>query len=373
MIRLLGNGVNAANPHGIPAQAWINAKNLRVFSQLYDQSLSTAHNLADARQAFIRQVLAGLESGDRTLSAQGRLASLQGLSQLGDDKAFERTLAQTMQELDGKLPSPERLREFQTLLTSGKIDALHQELLEAGWGTLSKPVQETLLGWFSQKVPGDTGVRGTMPLDHLARQRVQETAQGLSEPQRAQAFRKARLSISRAHLNDLDPEFTKAVDELVLNHGLTSVVHLKDSATGKTLLSGQSRKTLLGELKYFLEHYADRAAFQAENAAKTKGLSAVPWAEQRTLVREALFAAPSRGLRGLLPHLEDGLVTAALKGKRVYTWVPILIAVSANGIATFLNNYVTRRKYGGKVFFPGEEAFAQKGRPQAAPARGRLA
>ena len=141
---------------------------------------------------------------------------------------------------------------------------------------------------------------------------------------------------------------------------MTSEVRLK--AGGKTLLAGQSRQRVLQEMKYFLEYFVDSAGFevsQSKGWASHLGLGPT-WQAQREMLRQKLLASESKGLARLFPQVSDGLVSAALKAKVGYTWAPVAVAILANGLSTFLNNYVTQWKYGGKVFFPGEEAYAAK-------------
>lgn len=159
-----------------------------------------------------------------------------------------------------------------------------------------------------------------------------------------------------AELDSREPQFLQGINQVAMNHELTSTVHLKDSQ-GKIILAQQSRSTLLKELKHFLEHYVDRAAFSVGNRPGSEQLS---WEQKRNLLHETLFASPNKGLRALLPHRADGLVTATLRAKSGYLWIPLLITAVANGVFTFANNRLTQRKNHGRVVFPGEEASLQR-------------
>jgi len=350
MVHLLGNRVGLFNPHGTPGKAWISAKNLRVFSELYDQALTTTNSLSDARQRFIQTILGGLESGDQQLSITGRLANLTNISQGSAGKPVaKRALQQMAHSVDSI-----RLKDSKTLynlLQTGQTEHLKSAFLEAGWGKLSGQGKTELFNRFHPKMSENA----IQSIDAQAWKRVMQAKPNLSEAQATLAFLKERLRLSLETIKNADVEFLKHADRLALENGLTSLVNLKHE--GKTLSASQSRPTLLKELKHFLDHYVDRAAYQASHARFGKQATGLVWQEQRQLVRQALFAAGPKGFGSIVPRAGQGLVTAALKAKAGYTWLPIAIAISANGLTTFLNNYITQLKYGGKVFFPGEESF----------------
>lgn len=351
MVHLLGNRVGVYNPHGTPGKAWIGAKNLRVFSELYDNSLDRGgNNLNQVRVRFVETVLSRLESGDRQLSLEGRLTNLKQLSASDAEKALERMV----RDVHGDKVSSNILSDYKTWFKAGKADKLRTNFLKDGWGKLSAEGRQALTEYFEPKA--------TTKLDQQAWDKIHHEKTGLSGDKLQRAFRKERLRLALAHFKNTDAEFGKKIDEIALNKNLTSVVNLMDDEGKKAMLSGRSRKDLLKEMKYFLEHYVDRAAFAVSHAKDGKALSKpLTWSEQQAGLRAKLFHDSAQGFMGKLfgkvfPKAEDGLVTATLKAKSAYTWVPITIAIIANGITTFLNNYVTQKKYGGKVFFPGEMA-----------------
>ncbi len=360
MTRVLGNRVNFYNPHGTPARAWIGAKTLNIYSQLYHQALQTAQSPQDARATFIESVLNGLESGDRQLSIDGVLSNLKTLSQKPENKGIvEKAMTQMLTASDGKPVAPTVLEAHFNALTEGKTTTLRDTLLTKGWGELSQTGKQELRQWFQPINPKSDPLKGTQNFDCQAWERIAELEQQQPLANRDAKFIEERLKLSLTHLGSEDARFIKAVDELALNHGLTSVVHLKRTPHAEAnatkhgektvLLAEQSRQTLLKELKYFLEHFVDRASDVAQTAQPQ-------WAQQRALIQQTLFAPAKSGWRGLIPHAEEGLVTAALKSKTGYTVIPIGIAIAANFITTFMNNYITQKKHFGRVFFPGEEA-----------------
>lgn len=360
MVHTLGNRVGIYNPHGIPAKAWISAKNLRVFSQLYAQALNASTSADGARKAFVDQLFQGMESGDHRLSLQGRLANLKALmAHVETRTAAEQSLSQMMRQVSGESISPAKQAEYLKWLRSGKMDELKREFLAAGWGRLSPQGQKNLLQAYKLRAPGESGHSGTLAFDALAKSRIQSSGKTTASQNYRRDFLKNRLRLSLEHLKKGENAFVDAVDKTALDNGLTSVVNVRNlqNPQANPLIAGQSRKTLLKELKAFLEHYVDRATFEALESKGAQAFGDI----QKQQIHQKLFAKSSKGLRALLPHWEDGLVTATMKTKSAYTWLPIGVAIAANGATTFLNNYVTQKKYGGKVFFPGEEAGLKRG------------
>lgn len=336
MVWGLGNGVNVYNPHGTPARAWINAKNMRVLSNRYSQALHNPsnHSAEAVRTEFLTRILNDLESGDRRLSVAGQLKNLKATQGMGSEKAAQVLMRQ--------LPDASMAGDIQTRFQSGSAESLktlQEDLLKAGWGKLSNKGKTDLAQKYA--LNGDL-----QSIDQQAWSQVSH----LSGSEQQKAFLKKRLHLSLQDLKNADSAFIKSVDQLALDQGLTQVVNL--AGDKESALKGVSRETFFKELKYFLQHYADRATHQAERQADSG------W---RKATQEALFATKSNGFKRLWPQAEDGLVSAMLKAKMGYTWVPIAVAIAANGITTFLNNYVTQKKYGGKVFFPGEESAVSGG------------
>lgn len=356
MVAMLGNSVNPYNPHGIPGKAWISAQNMDAFQHLYTRALQSAPNHQEARKTFVNSVLAGLESGDRDFSIQSRLASLNKLA--GEGKAQHGALLQMLETTYGKTDAQAHLKNYQQMLKAGKLADL-RDALKQRWGKLSKESQGEMALYYNPKELGSTSIKGTNPLDQYAEQRIRQQEQQLAEealragkdPKAYQekAFIKQRFNISLSELNHHEEDFVKAADHEALLRGLTGTVNLHD-ADGKTLSAGQSRRTLLREMKHFLEQYVDRATYAAD---KEVG-HLKDWNRQQRLILNKLFAENKSGWRRFIPTMQDGLVTASRKAKGAYTWVPIGLSIAAAGAFTFYNQYLTAKKHGGKIFFPGE-------------------
>lgn len=357
MTSMLGNSVNRYNPHGLPGKSWVSAENMSAFQKLYNKALATSSNHPEARQKFITSVLAGLESGDREFSIESRMASLQRLG--GQQAQQSKALGQLLETTYGKAEAQQHLNTYQQMLKAGNLQGL-QDKLKARWGRLSKDSQGQLALYFNHKQPGDLTVKGTNRFDEEAEHLLKEQAASFPdeaaksklspEAYRQKAFARQRLNLSISELNHHEEAFAKAADHEALIRGLTGTVNLRD---GEELLSkGQSRRTLLKEMKHFLEQFVDRAAYAVEKEQPTLK----DWTRKQTLIQHKLYAENSAGLRKLLPNLQDGFVTAALKSKMAYTWVPIACSIAAAGVFTFYNQYITTKKHGGKMFFPGEGA-----------------
>jgi hypothetical protein len=374
MVQALGNRVGFYNPHGIPAKAWISAKNLRVYGELYKQALQApgVHSIQDGRTTFLERIFDGLESGDKKLSLNGRLMTLKSLAKKESVGASVRqALAQMTRDAHGAAATDALQQDYWNYFQAGRMDTLREEFLKAGWGKLSAEGKKQLFDAFRQTEPGGAA-EGLVSIDRMAWNRVNELQPKATGIARQKEFLKQRMLVSLKNLRDQTPDFIKRVDQVALNHGLTSLVDLKATAApgAETLTSGQSRQTILKEVKAFLDHYVDRAGFEVSESLKTKkdtALSMSDWGAQKEMLYTRLFAPSAKGLGRLLPQAEDGLVTATLKAKTAYTVVPILVAIIANGITTFMNNYITQKKYHGRVFFPGEETYIN--RQQASSAK----
>jgi hypothetical protein len=414
--RMLGDSVNLYNPLGIPARAWITAPTLDAFGKIYKDELEKAGKAAatnqnglkkpvdyaaEARQGFIRRVLEGLESGDRKFSIESRLCNLEQL-----DSAPQREMLEQMKK---SLPQPEKVSvgECQSLLAKmspfkgkrlnptekatyeGLRQQFHGQFLEAGWGKLSEnAVEKKITPYFKLKAPGDSSAKGTVPLDKIAQQRVKDLQRSFSKNQgleqlvdakcQAEAreahprtreaiqaevveqngfksskeFVKQRMALSLNDLRHDSKAFTEAVDGEALLHGLTSTVDLHHQLENRQQihLSG-NRGTLLKEMKHFLEQFVDRAEHAAQETISEKS----GWGNFRKKMDDTLFASSKEGFYNkLVPQAQDGLITAAIKSKGAFTWVPLGISIASAGALTFYNNYLTMKKHGGKIFFPGE-------------------
>lgn len=364
MLKLLGNQVNRYNPNGLPPSAWINAETLEAFGKLYEQTLQSAKNPAEARARFINTVLNGLISGDRPLS---KMATLQGLGLLEGQAQID-YLTQLCKQI---LPQ----EKFSVLLkevgkqkeVARQVELLTKALTGTEHGHLSDTAKQTLAQAFGFKRPGTESQLGTNRFNERAAQLAEEHLRTikpnlpklptsketsfralLDEPTQAlydKEFIRARFRLSMDDLRSADQLFAKAAGKEALAGGLTHTVHLL-APDGTALAREKSRDTILQELKHFLEQFVDRATHNV-NPAGTE------WKET---VLHRLFSRTEKSspLSRLIPQADDGLVATALKSKTAYTHIPLALAIVFSIGVAFYNNWLTRKKHGGKMFFPGE-------------------
>ena len=85
---------------------------------------------------------------------------------------------------------------------------------------------------------------------------------------------------------------------------------------------------------------------------------------------ERIFTVNRRGFTGkLFPRAGDGLIDYIKKSKTLYVVIPLFLTLTSAISVAFLNNWLTKRKNGGKDYFPGEgKVGAASGAAQKPPA-----
>lgn len=356
MLKLLGNRVNGYNPHGLALDAHINASNLDAFSKLYHSALNETKNPEEARAQFIKKFMAGLESSNSQFMAPAQLEALNKLSPDQHPGMIKTLLSKAFDDREVE----KHLTAIKDKSGEKKNEYLEKVLKERN-GKLSGTSQKELAQFFqprSNALNSTLGPdAGTLSLDEKAEAKIKSWmekspnsnyGEKLAQDKefRRKETLKARLRIYQDSTKATE-DFVKQVDEQALRRGVTGTINLKDGE--KMLAEGQSRKNTLQELKYFLEHFVDRATFEAKQKSPTD------IKEQLQHVQETLFRKADKGfLHQLLPKADDGLLTAVIKHKTMLTAIPIALAVGAAGAFTFYNQYITAQKHGGKMFFPGE-------------------
>jgi hypothetical protein len=345
MLKILGNRVNGYNPHGLPLDAHINAANLNAFNQLYQSALAEKLDAGQARKDFVKKVLGSLVSDNPQFMWAAQRESLEKIE---DPEKRRQFLKANLTKILGEEAADAEIEKLGGTLTDNQLEALGKKL-EARNGKLSPDACNELAQFFEPKgtVP-DKPDCGTLKLDEAAEQRIQQfekdpaygdLAKKLKDKDyRQKMLQQARLSLYQDSKQGTET-FVKLVNKKALDYGVTGTVHITE---GQQRLSGfQSRKNVLRELKYYLEHYVDRATHES------KGDVAV--------LENKLFGRAKSGfLHQLFPKAEDGLITAAVKHKHALTWIPLALSLGAAGLFTFYNQYITAQKHGGRMFFPGE-------------------
>jgi hypothetical protein len=404
LLKFTENNITFYNPKGIPPAAWINAGSLEAFGKLYHQALQTTNDkmpgasyqkkLLETREQFIRNVLTGMESGDRQFNLAGRLASLTPAGP-HDPTAPDKwkALQHVVKNTCDKPQSAAWLDEAEKAATPhDKLTHLINTLKKpenferlTRWGRLSAQLPEFEQYFSLKNTRTPQAITGTTDFNRKARQHLEQilhqlqktdprfshfTPEALQYPQAPEArqawkdslkaagfdydreFSKTRLKLSGEKLQESTNAFAEHVDKAALNAGLTDTVDLyqnNNQATRELIAGGKSRKTLLTELKHYLEQFVDRAGDEAEEK-----VARTPGGDWQVAIRERLFKEKKGFRHNLVPRLDDGLVTAALKSRTLYTGLPFVIAIAFGGAMTFYNNYLTKKKHGGRDFFPGE-------------------
>lgn len=345
MLKMLGNRVNGYNPHGLPLDAHINAANLNAFNQLYQSALAEKLNPGEARTAFVNNVLGSLVSDNPQFMWAAQRESLEKIE---DPKQRLKFLEANLTKVLGPKAAQEEVKKLGDTLTDTQLEGLGKKL-EARNGKLSPEACQELAQFFEPKgtVP-DKPDWGTLKLDEAAEQRLKQFEKDpaysdLAKKLKDETYQQKTLKQTRLNLYQDSKRgtetFVELVDKKALDYGVTGTVHIEK---GSARLSGfQNRKNVLRELKYYLEHYIDRATHES------KGDVAV--------LENKLFGRAKSGfLHQFLPKAEDGLITAAVKHKHALTWIPVALSLGAAGLFTFYNQYITAQKHGGRMFFPGE-------------------
>lgn len=341
LMRLAGRTINKFNPKGIPVQAFINAKTLDTFSDLYSYALETSATPKEVRSQFIDLVLGGLESTDRQSSLMSRLQGIQKLNRFPDEQKhlLQRTLVQIYGQ-KGAEPHFKKALDLVRSEDSQSLLQLKQQLLHPqdgspGWGRLSHEARVKMREMYAltRDSGKKDGVAGTLPLDEMATDVQGRMSLSLKQLEGSTKNGKKQLSpVARV---------ANLLDATAYQHGLTSTVNLKRDAV-QSLAVG--RKNMLIELKHFLEQFVDRATRDAKDHADwRKGIEKALYHQEKTTFPVRVFSSAT-----------EGLITVAQRSKLLYTGVPVALTLMASGILVFFNNWYTRHKYHGKVFFPGE-------------------
>jgi hypothetical protein len=373
LLRLMGNQVNWYNPKGLPNRAWISADSLETFGKLYERILldDGTHTPQATREQFIRTVLNSMASSNKKPGLIGMLKSVEAL----DEKARLTFLEPVFSE------NPEYLDKLKAILKTNPQNLVqYADELDAGYsGKLSAKALEGLVTHYGEKTNQfdlqamksaqkilfkDPKITQYLTEEHRNALKGLPQAERFDQllkllPKQAQAdaqkiFTKSRLKLSLSELHYAEAGMVGDADRKALSGGLTDTIQLLDDkleplmrdSNGKPMMMSKSRKTLLREMKHFLEQYVDRAIFEARESES----------EWKNKVHTALYGsadqAPGHFWNKGISRLDDGLIPAAIKSKWAFTWIPIIVTVGASVGVAFYNNWLTQKKHGGRVISP---------------------
>ncbi|MEB3286751.1 MAG: hypothetical protein VKJ04_04550 [Vampirovibrionales bacterium] len=315
--RLMVQQVGQFNPLGVNHRAWLDRSGLEAFSAIYEEVLQRPEIKTPeaAERAFTAEVLKRLQSTDAKV---GRKLVEHSLGDaLKQNQAVRTAISQSLAQ-DGKL-APETLQALSEAFhdSAAKVDLMGKAIHHS-------PMPDLLL------------------------------------PER---LRLSQTLFSKQN----DKHFLAVVDELAKRGGLTDRVHLLN-AQGGILLEDRGRADTLKQVRYFLHEVLNRA--HHDPSGKKPAVSVSDWKQNARAVVYSKSEAASGGFWAKhLPQAEDGLIEYMRKSKNILTVFPLALTVILGISVAFINNHITKKRHGGKVFSPIEEGLRDKMRLSEAAAQ----
>jgi hypothetical protein len=334
LLKVYNNRSASMNPLGLHTGAWINAKALKAFSQVFQDALKEAKTPAEAREKFVEKMLRSFRATDGHLLPE----AAQMLKQVDATLATEVDKILAAGAKDGKL-SDQAVNALKKLFQHSDNAAIGTTHLEA----MAQQFERTLR---------------TDPV-HVGRYSEEEIAKKVAQFRLTQSASLVGSTQEKALLDAMvrtASETGKLSEEVILKT-------LDAQGQEKTLLGARNLRTTLQEMKYFLEQYIDRAMGSpaADAALKTRSKTAVDsW---RELVTKELMGPGETNFLGKIgrylpffgtPAKEMGLIPYTYRSRWFLTLLPLVLTIGVSVSVSYLNNWLTQRKHGGKVFFPGE-------------------
>ncbi|MBK8190400.1 MAG: hypothetical protein IPK79_08115 [Vampirovibrionales bacterium] len=325
-------GAQAAR--GAQAAPWINWRTMEHYSALLDRALSEGVSAQDARERFVRAALQSLRANDSALAPQLLRAAVSGV----ENPTLRAALTARVDAVARNRLSPQGVDALTTMLAPSETPdrgVYHIGKMTAQWRHLQ-----------SQYAPHQHAARTALAQGHAlsaAASHHPDAAHALKMEDMLRASNDRQWAVETARSARHAPVIAKELARHALEDGMSPSIHAVD-VHGKPFLKDRSLETTLGELRTFLEQYVDRALSHPVNG----DISAQALDEAtRGRIRAALFnKARTRS--------ENGLITLARLNRRWLTTLPLALTVIASTSVAFLNNWLTRKKHHGQVFFPGE-------------------
>lgn len=318
MLKTLTNKVKPLNPLGVNHQAWLDVEALDVYiTQIYRDILKRP-NIKSPKQAeevFTHEILSRLQSTGATAGNK----SVQHITDLAlnENPALRKQLLGQLPN-NGKL-SPDVVQKLTTLINKpfdgivGKTDLMGQART------------------YTQRFKT---YRGDLPQNELYIK---------------------RMELSKSLLGLPEKDFISVADPMAKLGGLTENVNLLDK-NGKVILESRGRVTTLKQIRYCLHEVLNRAHHTSDGQA----LKATD-PEWKAKALETLYRPRGNSLaQKLLPTAKDGLMDYILKSERFTTVLPLFLTIIGGISVAFINNHITKKRHGGKVFSPIEEGLRDK-------------
>ncbi|MBY0404859.1 MAG: hypothetical protein K2X66_13245 [Cyanobacteria bacterium] len=350
-LKMFNNRSAKLNPMGLHTGAWVNAKTLKAFGALFEQCVTApGASPQSAREAFIKKVLASLESADGFVLDASVDVLKQMDSRLGEH--LQKNLDASVGKAGAKTARlyPQAQEELAELLRPASI---------SGMGTHAI---EPYMAQYRESLVTNPNIR------KLALTKEGAVDEELFNKLVNKLVAQERLARSGGHLgSQAEKLYLDTLKDKALAGGLSNEVNLMQGT--ETLLSKRSLASTLGELKHFLEQFGDRVLYSHQNLydSKTGELSSKTFEElgvsTQGLMTKLLGPAQESGILAkigkYLPTFSGevekvGLIPYAMKSRWLLTALPIVLTIAVSVSISFINNWITRRRHGGKVFFPGE-------------------
>jgi hypothetical protein len=329
------NKSSKMNPQGLHMGAWVNAKSLKAFQTLFTESLKPGQTPQQVRQAFVEGFIKSLKSTDPYV-----LGAATDAIKAVDSKLGEAVEAVFKQPIEGRL-NPEgeaTLKRLFELQTENRLGVANLQEQVAGF-------RKNILAEAEKAVSKLT----TEAVDQLVTQK--------------------RLQASAASIGSVEEtKLLESLYEAAHKGGLSHEVTLENGA--KPLLGTRSLKSTLREFKHALEQYYDRALADVDGK-----ISSTTALDEKAVqaIQERLEGKGLSWLERYIPFVgnkvEMGLIPYAMKSRWLLTVLPLVLTIGVSVSVSFINNWITRRRHGGKVFFPGEGG-PQETAPKQGPAFG---
>lgn len=337
--RTMSSRLLRVNKQGLDFRSWINSTNLEVYANTFQQALKKGKSPKEARQIFIKSILASLKPSDRE---QARFQKAELLERLaGSSNKARRALNKSLKHIDDGSLSAKAITKLAKQFEKGtgvaaitkEVNRYEQQLLK------QRSIQDTI----EKTLAKAHDLRGLSP-----KQAKAEATRRVLAPY----LREKRLNLSKEsrQVRTLSMPHTL---ETFMKKGLAEKVDFV-AKDGTVTLHDRNLKTTLNEVKTFLEQYVDRVLDDTKTRAFNQKHG---WAHARQKAEADLFTeAPKAFFKRLFPSAKDGLIRYTQRTRVFMTAIPLLISCVLGIGFAFFNNWLTSRKYDGKVFFPGAEA-----------------
>lgn len=296
--------------------AWVDRNAMDDFVTLFKDALHESKSPYEARQKLIERFVDGLSSTDSHVVSE-TLRTLSGNQLTGPEAQLPHMLGDIanspmQQEAKARLKARFSFRDESPLGGTIPIDRSVQERLKEA---LSEERRRLL----------------ALPDPNMSDSLLAEKL----EHYRNSMARELRIEASAQYVPEsswLDARKTDAIEA-----GFSDSVNLGERVRGR------KRDEILDHFTNFLHQFADPVL-----------------ADEQGLISKNAFHPKQK--HAVLENMvgPDGLIPYAHRIKHFLIWIPFSTALTTATSFAFINNWITKRKYNGKVFFPGEGIYPEQ-------------